>query len=132
MEWSIGSEAVTRGVRVSVRTVFLADHSDPANDYWMYAYEVTLTNEGSEMVQLLRRHWIITNFHGVEEHVRGPGVVGETPRIAPGQSYVYTSGCPIETVVGTMHGSFQMVTASGEEFDAEVAPFTLAQPYAVN
>lgn len=127
------STAVTRGVRVEVRTRYLAEHSDPAQGHWMHAYQVTITNDGDRPVQLLSRHWIITNSHGVEEHVQGAGVVGEQPSLNPGESYRYTSGCPIDTSMGTMHGTYQMAMLDdGERFDADVAPFTLAEPYALN
>ena len=127
-----GSVAHTRGVQVEVRPEYLPAHSAPEEGQWMHAYHVRITNQGAERVQLLSRHWIITNARGVEEHVRGPGVVGQQPVLGPGEHFDYSSGCPLDTPVGTMHGSFQMVTAGGERFDAAVAPFTLAEPYALN
>ena len=127
-----GSTSTTRGVRVDVEPHYLAAHSDPARHHWMHAYTVTITNDGERTVRLLARHWVITNAHGTEEHVRGPGVVGEQPVLQPGQSFRYTSGCPMDTPVGTMHGAYQMVDEDGEGFDAEIAPFTLVEPYAVN
>ncbi len=127
------SEATTRGVTVEVRSRYLEAHSDPASARWFHAYQVTISNHGSTPVQLVSRHWIITNSHGVQEHVRGAGVVGEQPRLAPGEAFRYTSGCPLDTEVGTMHGSYQMKELeTGETFDATVAPFTLAVPYALN
>ena len=129
---STPSDALTRGIRVHVEPHYLAHRSRPQNQLWMHAYTVTITNEGEETVRLLARHWIITNAHGVEEHVRGPGVVGEQPTLSRGESFEYTSGCPLNTQVGTMHGTYQMVTDAGERFDAVVAPFTLAEPYALN
>jgi len=132
MQWSEGSDAVTAGVRVKVRSVYLSDRSDPVHDHWMHAYEVTLSNEGGRPARLLSRHWIITNSHGVQDHVRGQGVVGETPRLEPGESFQYTSGCPLDTPMGTMHGSFRMERDDGTLFDVDVAPFTLAEPFAVN
>ena len=128
----VGSVAVTRGVRVEVVPEYLEEHSEPTHGHWMHAYHVEITNEGAETVRLLARHWVITNARGEEEHVRGPGVVGEQPVLRPGQSFRYTSGCPMDTSVGTMHGTYQMVAEGGERFDAEVAPFTLAEPYALN
>jgi ApaG protein len=98
----------------------------------MYAYRVTISNEGDTSARLVSRHWIITNAHGVQDHVEGPGVIGETPNLAPGQSFEYTSGCPLDTAMGTMHGSYRMVEPDGGTFDADVAPFTLAEPFAVN
>jgi ApaG protein len=126
------SEAVTRGVRVQVESQYLPQQSDPAESRWVHIYHVTVVNEGEKTVQLLSRHWIITNSRGEEEHVRGPGVVGNQPVLRSGQAFRYTSGCPIDTAVGTMHGTYQMVDEDGEPFDAEIAPFTLAEPYAIN
>lgn len=132
MQWTDGSHAETDGVRVDVRSIYLEDRSSPAQHHWMYAYEVTITNTGDTPVQLRSRHWIITNAHGVQDHVRGAGVVGEQPHLLPGQSYQYTSGCPLSTELGTMHGSYKMERPDGSVFDAEVAPFTLTPPYALN
>lgn len=126
------SEALTRGVRVQVRPEFLPDHSDPAHHKWVFAYHVTIRNEGRTPLQLISRHWVITDAEGGEEHVRGPGVVGEQPLLKPGQSFRYTSGCALRTTSGTMHGTYQMITPEGESFDARIAPFTLAQPYDIN
>ena len=126
------SEAVTASVRVQVEPEYLAQQSDPAAQQWMHIYHVQITNEGSQTVQLLARHWIITNARGEVEHVRGPGVVGSQPVLRPGQSFRYTSGCPMDTSVGTMHGSYQMINEAGELFDVEIAPFTLAEPYALS
>lgn len=126
------SEAMTRGVRVTVRPEFLPHQSDPRGGFWMFAYHVRIENNGEETVQLLSRHWTITDATGRVEQVRGPGVVGEQPVLGPGQAFDYTSGCPLPTAVGTMHGTYQMVTAGGERFDATIAPFTLSEPYALN
>ncbi len=124
------SEALTRGIRILVRSEYLPDRSDPRRGRWVFAYHVTIRNEGDEVVQLLGRHWVITDAHGAIEEVRGPGVVGQQPILTPGASHEYSSGCPIGTSVGTMHGSYRMVTVSGEQFDAEIAPFALSEPYA--
>ncbi len=126
------STATTEGVRVDVRSRYLAERSAPARGLWVHAYQVTLTNEGDRAATLRTRHWIITNSHGTEEHVRGAGVVGEQPRLEPGQSFQYTSGAPLDTAVGTMHGSYGMERDAGSTFDAVVAPFPLAEPYALN
>lgn len=126
------SVAITHGVRVEVEADYLLEQSDPDQGLWVHAYHVTVTNHSEGTVQLVSRHWIITNAHGVEEHVRGPGVVGHQPVLRKGQSFRYTSGCPLDTPVGTMHGTYQMIREDGERFDAEVAPFTLAEPYALN
>lgn len=126
------SEAVTRGVRVHVSAEFSDERSRPQVGLWFFLYTVTIANEGSETVQLLTRHWFIQDGAGTVEEVKGPGVVGEHPRLAPGESFQYTSGCPLKTPFGTMHGTYQMVTSSGEKFDAEIATFGLSAPYAVN
>lgn len=126
------SDACTRGVRVKVISRYVPERSDPEHGAWFFAYTVTILNEGSATVQLLTRHWIITNADGHVEEVRGPGVVGAQPVLAPGESFEYTSACPLPTAFGTMHGTYQMVTEDKERFDAEIAPFSLSMPYAVN
>ena len=126
------SETVTRGIRVKVESEFVPERSDPHNGEFFFAYHVTIENHGSEPVRLLSRHWIITDGMGKEEQVRGPGVVGKQPRLAPGERFQYSSACPLSTQIGSMHGSYQMVTDAGENFDAEIAPFTLAIPGALN
>ena len=123
------SEALTRGVRVVVNARYSSSHSDPAKREWFFLYTVTITNEGEETVQLVNRHWVIMNANGHVEEVRGPGVVGAQPVIAPGESFQYTSGCPLETASGTMSGRYQMMSASGESFEAEIPAFLLESPY---
>jgi ApaG protein len=126
------SEAVTRGVRVRVRARYVPERSNPVAHRWFFTYTVRIANEGDTTVQLLRRHWIITNGDGQVEHVRGDGVVGEQPRLEPGQEFDYTSACPLSTPFGTMHGTYRMATDAGDEFDAEIAPFALSEPYGIN
>ncbi|HEU4938114.1 MAG TPA: Co2+/Mg2+ efflux protein ApaG [Vicinamibacterales bacterium] len=126
------SEALTRGVRIKVQSEYSADQSAPAKNQWFFLYTVTISNEGLETVQLLTRHWIITDGTGHIEEVRGPGVVGKQPTIKPGESFEYTSGCPLSTPFGVMEGTYQMVTQSGDRFDAKIAPFTLSEPYTVH
>ncbi len=126
------SEALTRGVRVQVRSQFAPERSNPAAHQWFFLYTVTIANEGAETVQLMTRHWIITDGNGHVEEVKGPGVVGEQPVLKPGESFTYTSGCPLTTALGTMEGTYQMVTASGEAFDAAIAAFILSEPYTVH
>lgn len=126
------SEAVTRGVRVQVESEYAPDRSDPSRNEWFFLYTIRIINEGTETVQLLTRHWIITDGTGHVEEVRGPGVVGKQPILAPGESFEYTSGCPLSTPFGVMEGTYQMTTAGGERFDAKVAPFTLSEPYTVH
>ena len=126
------SESVTRGVRVQVASQYAPERSQPSSNQWFFLYTVTISNEGPETVQLLTRHWIITDGTGRAEEVRGPGVVGKQPTLAPGESFEYTSGCPLTTPFGGMEGTYQMVTATGEHFDAKIAPFTLSEPYTVH
>ena len=129
-DWAgdFSSEAVTRGIRVRVQPQFDAVRSKPREGRWFFIYTVTIHNESSETVQLVSRHWIITDGEERVEEVRGPGVVGEQPILAPGESYRYSSGCPLTTDVGSMRGSYQMVSADGDHFDVEIAPFTLCEP----
>ncbi len=126
------SEAVTRGIRVEVQARYAAEHSRPLAQTWLFLYTVRITNEGDEQVQLISRHWKITDADDRTEEVRGPGVVGEQPVLRPGESFEYTSSCPLPTPYGTMEGTYQMVTSGGERFDARIAPFFLSEPYAVN
>jgi ApaG protein len=126
------SEATTHDIRVRVRAEHSPERSRPASSEWFFLYTVRITNEGPETVKLVSRHWIITDANGQVEEVRGEGVVGEQPVLEPGDAFEYTSGCPLTTSFGTMHGTYQMVTPSGEAFDAEIAPFTLSEPYTVH
>ena len=122
-------ELETRRIRVSVRPAYLVDQSDPEDDRYVWSYTVTIENRGPEPVQLLSRYWNIIDGQGRIQEVRGAGVVGAQPVIAPGESFQYTSGCPLETASGTMSGRYQMRSASGETFDAEIPAFLLESPY---
>ncbi|MEL7448811.1 MAG: Co2+/Mg2+ efflux protein ApaG [Pseudomonadota bacterium] len=115
-------------IRVDVETQFIDGQSDPDSKRFVFAYTVTIHNEGSVPAQLLSRHWIITDANGKEREVHGAGVVGERPSILPGQGYQYSSGAVLATPVGTMHGSYQMVSSEGEAFNAAIEPFSLAIP----
>lgn len=126
------SDVVTRGIRIQVEPHFDPLRSNPVESLWFFLYTVTIDNHSSETVQLLSRRWIITDEEGRVEEVRGPGVVGEQPVLEPGESFRYTSGCPLRTPTGTMHGTYQMVTSGGEAFDAEIAPFILSDTTSVN
>lgn len=126
------SDTTTRGVRIQVAPRFHPERSDPARSYWFFSYTIRISNLGQELDLLLARHWIVTDATGREQHVRGPGVVGETPVLGPGQAFTYTSFCPLPTSLGSMHGSFQMVTGDGERFDALIDPFVLEDPSTVN
>jgi ApaG protein len=126
------SEAVTRQVRVSVEAEYSPAHSNPLASQWFFLYTVQVSNEGDETVQLVSRHWTITDGTNHVEEVRGLGVVGKQPVLEPGDSFEYTSGCPLSTPFGTMQGTYQMVAASGERFDAQIAEFALRAPYTVH
>jgi ApaG protein len=126
------SEATTRGIRVRVQSSYVRERSQPDQNQWFFLYTVRITNEGTETAQLISRHWIITDANGEIQEVKGPGVVGKQPVIEPGAEFEYTSFCPLPTPFGTMRGSYQMVTTVGARFDAEIAPFSIAEPNAVN
>jgi ApaG protein len=122
-------ERVTRGIRVAVEPLYLEDQSDPEEGQYLWSYTVTIENNGQEPVQLLSRYWHITDAIGHIQEVHGPGVVGAQPVIEPGKRFQYTSGCPLSTASGHMVGHYQMKSASGEAFDAEIPPFILESPY---
>ena len=127
-----GSDTTTRGIRVQVTSSYVPDKSSPREGTYLFTYHVRISNVGAETAQLISREWVITNADGEVERVKGPGVVGEQPVLPPGGSFDYTSFCPLKTSVGSMQGSYQMVTAGGERFDAQITPFTLAVPNALN
>ncbi|HEY4243610.1 MAG TPA: Co2+/Mg2+ efflux protein ApaG [Kofleriaceae bacterium] len=122
------SSALTEGIRVRVQSKYLAEQSSERDDRYVFAYTITISNEGMRTAHLKTRHWIITDGRGAVEEVRGDGVVGEQPRLTPGQSFQYTSGCVLNTPVGTMHGTYRMWRDDGSYFDAEIAAFSLATP----
>jgi ApaG protein len=122
------SEKVTRDVRVSVRARYSVQNSDPNAQQWVFLYTITITNESAVRVQLLTRHWIITDANGEIEEVKGAGVVGKQPILEPGQNFEYTSACPLETPFGSMHGTYQMLGPHNETFDIEIAGFALRMP----
>ncbi len=126
------SDALTRGIRITVQSRFEPERSAPDEGQWFFSYHVRIANEGERVAQLVSRHWIITDGDGKEQVVRGPGVVGEQPVLEPGEAFEYTSGCPLGTPVGSMRGTYRMVAPGGEAFDAEIAPFGLAEPRVVN
>jgi ApaG protein len=115
-------------IRVDVETNYVEDQSDPRERRYVFAYTITLRNEGQVSAKLLSRHWIITDANGKVQEARGDGVVGEQPYLKPGQGFRYSSGTMIETPVGAMQGTYQMVGDDGERFDAPIAPFRLAMP----
>ena len=120
---------VTDGVRVSVRSYYLEDQSEPDSAHFVWAYRVKIDNQGARPVRLLRRTWHITDARGRTQHVHGAGVVGEQPTLAPGDSFQYTSGCPLKTASGIMLGAYQMQTAAGELFNVEIPAFSLDSPH---
>lgn len=126
------SEAVTRGVRVHVTARYSPENSQPLRNQWRFLYTVEISNEGTEAVQLVSRHWIITDASNTVEEVKGLGVVGHQPTLEPGESFEYTSNCPLTTPFGSMRGTYQMMTTNGERFDAEIAPFALTEPYTIH
>ena len=126
------SEATTRGVKVRATSTYLPERSEPSQRRWFFSYRVRISNTGDEPVQLLNRHWVITDADGHVEEVRGPGVVGEQPTLGAGEIFEYTSFCPLSTPFGTMEGSYEMVTEGGGRFLAAIAPFTLSEPMAVH
>jgi ApaG protein len=126
------SVCVTQGIKIRVETQYLPDQSEPESGKYIFAYDITIANEGSEPAQLLTRHWIIKDAQNNVEEVRGEGVVGETPYLEPGQSFSYRSYCPLKTEYGTMRGTYGMVRPGGEQFQAVIAPFALMPPYMLN
>jgi ApaG protein len=121
-------EQTQHKIRVEVDTSYLEDQSDPKERRYVFSYTITIRNEGSVPARLLTRHWIITDSNGKVQEVRGEGVVGEQPYLKPGQGFRYSSGAVLETPVGAMQGSYQMVSDDGEQFDAPIAAFRLAMP----
>ncbi len=122
------SEKSSHHIRVDVSTNFLDDQSEPELDRYVFSYTITIANLGEVPASLLSRHWIITDANGKVQEVRGDGVVGEQPHLNPGEQFRYSSGTVLETPVGSMEGSYQMLADDGVRFDAPIAPFTLAVP----
>ena len=121
--------ATTRDITVRVEPKFLDEQSDPATDQYFWLYSITIENGGAETVQLLNRHWIITNALGHVEEVQGPGVVGEQPVLGPGERFEYTSGCPLKTPSGIMAGTYEMAGTDGPLFEIEIPAFSLDSPF---
>jgi ApaG protein len=126
-----GYSHTTRGVRITVIPTFLAEQSDPANDDYIWAYTVEIENLSGETVQLTARMWQITDRNGITQVVQGPGVVGEQPILREGDSFTYTSGCPLNTPSGLMRGYYAMQTLAGEVFEAQIPAFSLDSPFDV-
>lgn len=121
-------QSAPHDIHVQVHTEYLADQSNPAESRYVFAYHVRITNAGIESARLLTRHWVIMDGEARVQEVRGDGVVGKQPHLAPGETYEYSSGTVLETPVGSMHGSYGMVGADGQHFDAPIPAFTLAIP----
>ncbi len=122
------TESKKYDIHIHVNTAYIPEQSDPESDRYVFAYTITIANTGTEAAQLISRHWIITDAENRIQEVRGLGVVGEQPFLRPGESFEYTSGTSLATPVGTMHGSYQMVSENGQKFDAEIPEFTLSMP----
>jgi ApaG protein len=118
----------TRGIKVTVKPVYLDDQSSPSDNHFVWAYHVRIENGGTATVQLRARHWRITDATGKRQEVKGPGVVGEQPVLKPGDSFEYTSGTPLTAPSGFMSGTYRMEAADGETFDVEIPAFSLDQP----
>jgi ApaG protein len=125
-------EAITEGVQVQVEVFYLETYSSPEEDHYVFAYRIRLKNLSQMTVQLLRRHWIISDSNGETNEVRGEGVVGDQPVLEPDQEYEYTSASHLKSPVGTMQGSYQMTTADGEDIEVTIPCFTLAIPGVIN
>ena len=115
-------------IRIEPVSTYVAEQSDPSRDQFVFSYTIRITNVGTVAAKLVSRHWIITDSEHRVQEVRGAGVIGQQPRLAPGESFEYTSGASLNTPVGTMRGSYQMVAEDGREFDATIPPFTLSVP----
>jgi ApaG protein len=122
------NEVALNNISVDVETRYIEDQSNPEQNYYVFAYTITIQNKGQQSAQLLTRHWVITDSNEKVQEVRGDGVVGEQPLLKPGEQFVYTSGTMLETAVGTMKGSYQMLADDGSEFDATVDEFVLSTP----
>ena len=126
------TETKTEQINITVQPNYIPERSDPSRPIFFFAYHITITNEGDEPVQLKNRYWNITDGNGNIEEIRGPGVVGNQPHLKNGESFEYTSFCPLPTEFGVMHGHFEMVCDNGKKFNAKISPFRLSIPFSVN
>jgi len=125
----IRNDPNSHGIRIDVETLYLKEQSLPSENRYVFAYTITIRNEGQSAAKLLARHWVITDGEGEVQEVRGSGVIGEQPHLEPGESFRYTSGTVLATPVGSMHGSYEMIDDGGERFDAQIPAFTLSRPH---
>ncbi len=126
------STCETQGVKVTARPSYMSEQSQPDQNRWLWSYQITIANESDETIQLIDRHWIITDAGGEIEEVRGEGVIGQQPVLSPGQEFSYESFCPLETDFGFMRGSYGMIKGDGTRFEAAIAPFVLLLPALLN
>ncbi len=126
------SRATTQGIRVDVESSYVPERSNPRQGQYFFSYRIVIANDGDTPARLVARHWLITDGNGKIDQVQGPGVVGQQPRLAPGERHEYQSFCPLPTPIGAMRGTYRMVRDDGSAFDAEIAEFGLAVPDAVN
>lgn len=126
------SDAVTNGIRVEVLSRHSPENSQPQQEQWVFTYTIRITNQGTDTVQLISRHWLISDMFEHTEDIQGPGVVGQQPVLKPGESFQYTSWCRLKTPTGVMQGTYRMSGSGGQEFDIEIAPFALKARYTVH
>ena len=126
------SNCTTQGIRVAARPFYLPEQSQPANENFLFGYEITISNESEAVARLIDRHWIIKDAQNRIEEVEGDGVIGQTPTLEPGESFTYQSYCPLKTAYGFMRGSYGMMREDGERFEAEIAPFALLPHWMLN
>jgi ApaG protein len=126
------SVTTTEGIRIEVNSAFVPERSDPVQGVYFYSYRIRIVNEGAAAARLVSRHWIITDGFGNVEEVRGAGVVGQQPRLAPGEAHEYTSFCPLKTPLGAMRGTYHMVRDDGSSFEAEIGEFALEWPEGIS
>lgn len=119
-------------IEITVKPQYIPEKSDPVRPYHFFAYHITISNKGNNPAQLLSRYWHITDGQGNTEDVHGPGVIGQQPKLAPGESFEYTSFCPLPTPMGFMEGAYRMIDEAGQEFDVEIKPFRLVAPQVLN
>jgi len=126
------SESLTHGIRVQVESFYVPERSRPAEGQWFFGYTIRVSNERSDTVRLLSRHWHITDANGEVQQVRGDGVIGQQPVLQPGEAFEYTSACPLHTAFGTMHGTYTMADEDSARFEVRIAPFALSEPHSIN